>query len=164
MRPGASRASAPRAAPRSRSSRTRAASTAATTARPCGSCASPAGAPSSSTRSPGPPTPGARPAPRRWRDDRPRRRRTGWPRALERRAAPAAGRALGRTRPRRRIRPSRPCCAGRVDRILARVAPRSLVHRRPRDDDGPDDGTAGAPPARPADGQPASDAPRTLGG
>ncbi|MDO4141860.1 transglutaminase TgpA family protein [Clavibacter michiganensis] len=54
--------------------------------------------------------------------------------------------------------------AGRVDRILALVAPRSLVRRRPRDDDGPDDGTAGAPRARPVDGPPASDAPRTLGG
>ncbi|MWJ39928.1 hypothetical protein, partial [Clavibacter michiganensis] len=54
--------------------------------------------------------------------------------------------------------------AGRVDRILALVAPRSLVRRRPRDDDGPDDGTEGAPRARPVDGPPASDAPRTLGG
>ncbi|MBD5382154.1 hypothetical protein, partial [Clavibacter sp.] len=50
--------------------------------------------------------------------------------------------------------------AGRVDRILALVAPRSLVRRRPRSDEGPDDGTAGAPPS----GAPASDVPRTLGG
>lgn len=46
--------------------------------------------------------------------------------------------------------------AGRLDRTLALVAPRSLVRRRPRDDDG----TA----ADPGDGRPASDAPRTLGG
>ncbi|WP_043672625.1 transglutaminaseTgpA domain-containing protein [Clavibacter michiganensis] len=46
--------------------------------------------------------------------------------------------------------------AGRLDRALALVAPRSLVRRRPRDDDG----TA----AGPDDGRPASDAPRTLGG
>ncbi|MBM7388643.1 transglutaminase-like putative cysteine protease [Clavibacter michiganensis] len=50
--------------------------------------------------------------------------------------------------------------AGRADRILASVAPRSLVRRRPRTDDGADDGTAGGPPSAP----PASDAPRTLGG
>ncbi|CCE75276.1 DUF3488 and transglutaminase-like domain-containing protein [Clavibacter nebraskensis] len=46
--------------------------------------------------------------------------------------------------------------AGRADRILALVAPRSLVRRRPRSDDGRVDGDAGGPPA--------SDAPRTLGG
>jgi transglutaminase-like putative cysteine protease len=48
--------------------------------------------------------------------------------------------------------------AGRLDRALALVAPRSLVRRRPRGGDG--DG----PPAGPADGRPSSDAPRTLGG
>ncbi|OUE24787.1 transglutaminase TgpA family protein [Clavibacter michiganensis] len=50
--------------------------------------------------------------------------------------------------------------ASRVDRILALAAPRSLVRRRPRSDDGAGDGTAAPPPAGPS----ASDAPRTLGG
>ncbi|WP_445443835.1 transglutaminase TgpA family protein [Clavibacter sp. km1a] len=50
--------------------------------------------------------------------------------------------------------------AGRLDRVLALVAPRSLVRRRPRGDDE----AVGTGAEATAAGRPTSDAPRTLGG